>query len=130
MNKIEAMKRASGGAAPTEPTPARRVFAFTPDRLEAIEKARDGLDRVGGLARLKLLYALECLGEADVTTLGSACGLSSSGVSQELKKLKDGGMVAVRPEAQARIYRRLPHPVADFALALTTANVPLGLVEV
>lgn len=93
-------------------------FTFTPGRLSKIGSAAEALDIVSNPQRLKILVMLEELGESDVTAIGAACNLSSSGVGQQLTKLRSGGFVTFEPRGTSRIYRRLPHPVADFALGL------------
>src|SRR3954462_14653379 len=48
-----------------------------------------------------------------VGELVDVLGLSQPGVSKHLRVLRDGGFVAVRPEAQRRIYELRPAPLAE-----------------
>nr|WP_246215906.1 metalloregulator ArsR/SmtB family transcription factor [Microvirga makkahensis] len=55
--------------------------------------------------RLMILCRLVEWGEANVTTLAEAVGLSQSALSQHLAKLRDEGLVATRRESQTIWYR-------------------------
>lgn len=55
--------------------------------------------------RLMILCKLVELGEASVTTLAEAVGLSQSALSQHLAKMRDEGVVATRRESQTIWYR-------------------------
>jgi DNA-binding transcriptional ArsR family regulator len=48
-----------------------------------------------------------------VGELVDVLGLSQPGVSKHLRVLRDGGFVAVRPDAQRRIYEVRPAPLAE-----------------
>jgi DNA-binding transcriptional ArsR family regulator len=48
-----------------------------------------------------------------VGELVDVLGLSQPGVSKHLRVLRDGGFVAVRPDAQRRIYEVCPAPLAE-----------------
>lgn len=52
-------------------------------------------------------------GERPVGDLVDRLGLSQPGVSKHLRVLKDAGLVEARPEAQRRIYRIRPEPLAE-----------------
>ncbi|HET8873924.1 MAG TPA: metalloregulator ArsR/SmtB family transcription factor [Gaiellaceae bacterium] len=52
-------------------------------------------------------------GERPVGDLVDRLGLSQPGVSKHLRVLKDAGLVEVRPEAQRRLYRIRPEPLAE-----------------
>jgi DNA-binding transcriptional ArsR family regulator len=71
------------------------IFAVLaePTRREILELLRDGERPVGEL----------------VEALGSSQPL----VSKHLKVLRDAGLVEARPEAQRRLYRLLPEPLAE-----------------
>jgi DNA-binding transcriptional ArsR family regulator len=52
-------------------------------------------------------------GERPVGELVDRLGLSQPGVSKHLRVLKDAGLVEARPEAQRRLYRIRPEPLAE-----------------
>jgi DNA-binding transcriptional ArsR family regulator len=51
--------------------------------------------------------------ERPVGDLVAQLGLSQPGVSKHLKVLRDAGLVEVRREAQRRLYRVRPEPLAE-----------------
>jgi ArsR family transcriptional regulator, virulence genes transcriptional regulator len=55
--------------------------------------------------RLMILCKLVEWGEANVTALAEAVGLSQSALSQHLAKMRDEGIVAFRRESQTLWYR-------------------------
>ena len=55
--------------------------------------------------RLMILCKLVELGEAKVTSLAEAVGLSQSALSQHLAKMRDEGIVTFRRESQTLWYR-------------------------
>lgn len=55
--------------------------------------------------RLMILCKLVEWGEANVTTLAEAVGLSQSALSQHLAKMRDEGVVTFRRESQTIWYR-------------------------
>lgn len=55
--------------------------------------------------RLMILCKLVEWGEASVTSLAEAVGLSQSALSQHLAKMRDEGIVATRRESQTIWYR-------------------------
>jgi ArsR family transcriptional regulator len=63
------------------------------------------LNAVANERRLMVLCKLVEWGEANVTTLADAVGLSQSALSQHLAKLRDEGIVAFRRDAQTIWYR-------------------------
>lgn len=77
--------------------------------LETFEqKATEVSDILRALAnerRLMILCKLVEWGEANVTTLTEAVGLSQSALSQHLAKMRDEGIVATRRESQTIWYR-------------------------
>jgi DNA-binding transcriptional ArsR family regulator len=52
-------------------------------------------------------------GERPVGELVDRLGLSQPGVSKHLRVLKNAGLVEARPEAQRRLYRIRPEPLAE-----------------
>lgn len=52
-------------------------------------------------------------GELPVGDLVARLGLSQPATSKHLKVLRDAGMVAVRADAQRRLYRIRPEPLAE-----------------
>jgi DNA-binding transcriptional ArsR family regulator len=76
---------------------------------------------VSGLAALQVLAEprrvaiLELLrdGERPVGELVGRLGLSQPAVSKHLRVLKDAGLVEARVDAQRRLYRIRPEPLAD-----------------
>jgi DNA-binding transcriptional ArsR family regulator len=71
-------------------------------------RAADAAQLLKALAnenRLMVLCYLLACGEASVTSLTDAVGLSQSALSQHLAKLRDDGLVTYRREAQTLFYR-------------------------
>ncbi len=64
-----------------------------PTRRRILDLLRDGPRPVGELVRL--------------------VGCSQPGTSKHLRVLRDAGLVAVRPEAQRRVYVLRPQPLAE-----------------
>lgn len=52
-------------------------------------------------------------GEQPVQVLVRQLGLSQPAVSKHLRVLRDAGLVAVRPDAQRRLYRLRPEPLIE-----------------
>jgi ArsR family transcriptional regulator len=77
--------------------------------LEAFQrKATEVADVLRTLAnerRLMILCKLIEWGEANVTALAEAVGLSQSALSQHLAKMRDEGILAFRRESQTMWYR-------------------------
>ncbi|HVT14723.1 MAG TPA: winged helix-turn-helix domain-containing protein [Thermoanaerobaculia bacterium] len=59
--------------------------------------------------RLKILYLLAHRPELAVSQLARALGVSPSGVSQQLTKLRGAGLVALRHHRQTHYARLTPH---------------------
>ncbi|WP_230533342.1 ArsR/SmtB family transcription factor [Microvirga roseola] len=79
---------------------------FDPDTFET--KAKEVADILRALAnerRLIILCKLVEWGEANVTTLAEAVGLSQSALSQHLAKMREEGLVTFRRESQTLWYR-------------------------
>jgi DNA-binding transcriptional ArsR family regulator len=67
------------------------------------------------LAEPRRVAILELLrnGEQPVGTLVGHLGVSQPAVSKHLRVLKDAGLVEARVDAQRRLYRIRPEPLAD-----------------
>jgi len=63
------------------------------------------LRALGNERRLMILCRLVELGEANVTSLAEAVGLSQSALSQHLAKMREEGIVTFRRESQTLWYR-------------------------
>ena len=68
-------------------------------------QAADMLRALANERRLMILCKLVEWGEANVTQLAEAVGLSQSALSQHLAKMRDEGIVAFRRDAQTIWYR-------------------------
>ena len=80
--------------------------AFDPETFE--RKASEVSDILRALAnerRLMIICKLVESGEANVTSLAEAVGLSQSALSQHLAKMRDEGLVTFRRESQTLWYR-------------------------
>jgi|SRR5215218_35587 len=67
------------------------------------------------LAEPRRLQIVDLLrdGERPVGELVASLGLSQPAVSKHLRILKDAGLVEARPDAQRRLYRIRPEPLAE-----------------
>ena len=87
----------------------RKAMAISASDLEAFEKqATEVAGILRALAnerRLMILCKLVEWGEANVTSLGEAVGLSQSALSQHLARMRDEGIVTFRRESQTIWYR-------------------------
>lgn len=80
-----------------------RVLAALP--TPAVRKAVvDIHDALADETRLRILLALSA-SELCVCDLASICGISSSGVSHQLRMLRDRDLVAYRREGKRAVYR-------------------------
>jgi len=82
------------------------VKTFNPQGIE--EAATDVADILRALAnerRLMILCKLVESGEANVTSLAEAVGLSQSALSQHLAKMRDEELVTYRRDSQTLWYR-------------------------
>lgn len=68
--------------------------------------------------RLMILCRLVEWGEANVTSLASAVGLSQSALSQHLAKMRDDGIVAFRRESRTLWYRIADPRIEELFAAL------------
>lgn len=93
-------------------------------RLEALTPATWLFHSLSDPSRLVILQHLQ-LGEHRVVDLTEHLGLSQSTVSKHLARLKDAGLVSVRPEGRASVYS-LEHGEAISAL-LAAAEQLLAL---
>lgn len=75
----------------------------------------DGVTALRALGEPSRLAILEVLrdGERPVGDLVDQLGLSQPAVSKHLRVLKDAGLVDVRADAQRRLYRIRPEPLAE-----------------
>lgn len=74
--------------------------------------AAAALQVLGEPRRLQILDLLRD-GERPVGELVENLGLSQPAVSKHLRILKDAGLVDARPDAQRRLYRIRPDPLAE-----------------
>jgi|SRR5688500_9208767 DNA-binding transcriptional ArsR family regulator len=63
-------------------------------------------------SRRRILQALQ-RGERPVGDLVDELGLAQPAVSKHLRVLRDAGLVAVRQDAQRRVYRLVPEPLVE-----------------
>jgi DNA-binding transcriptional ArsR family regulator len=70
------------------------------------------IEVLGEPRRRQILDALRA-GEQPVQVLAGQLGLSQPAVSKHLRVLRDAGLVAVRPDAQRRLYRLRPEPLIE-----------------
>jgi DNA-binding transcriptional ArsR family regulator len=75
-------------------------------------------DVVGEPTRRRILDLLR-EGPRPVGELVGLIGCSQPGTSRHLRVLRDAGLVAVRPEAQRRLYVLRPQPLAEIDAWLT-----------
>src|SRR4051812_27194008 len=82
-------------------TPNLDVASFEANCLEVANLLR----ALANERRLMILCKLVEWGEANVTSLAEAAGLSQSALLQHLAKMRDEGLVAFRRESQTIWYR-------------------------
>ena len=76
----------------------------TTDFLEGdIQRAAELMEMLASEARLQILCRL-LDGERSVGDLAQACGMSQSSMSQQLKRLKDAGLIEGRRDRQTIYY--------------------------
>lgn len=83
---------------------SQTLFDITEFEASAAEVARV-LRALSNERRLMILCKLVEWGEANVTTLGEAVGLSQSALSQHLAVMREQGLVAFRRQGQTLWYR-------------------------
>ena len=82
------------------------VQSFDPEVMEARAAEVAGILRaLANERRLMILCRLVECGEANVSTLAEAVGLSQSALSQHLAKMRAEGLVTFRRESQTLWYR-------------------------
>ncbi len=92
---------------------------FNPETFA--QKAAEVADILRALAserRLMILCKLVEWGEANVTSLAEAVGLSQSALSQHLARMRDEGIVATRRESQTIWYRIADPRIEDLFATL------------
>ncbi|WP_416865224.1 MAG: ArsR/SmtB family transcription factor [Imperialibacter sp.] len=84
------------------------------DELNELEGTLKNLTRLfnlsGNAARLKILYLLKREGEMCPCDLSDVLEISVGGVSQHLRKLKDGGLVVDKKVGQTVFYSLVAQP--------------------
>ena len=88
------------------------------EELNAAAEVRGILRALANERRLMILCKLVEWGEANVTTLAEAVGLSQSALSQHLARMRDEGIVTYRRESQTLWYR-----IADPRIELILAQL-------
>jgi ArsR family transcriptional regulator len=83
------------------PRAPRDLVTFEANALEVAQILR----ALANERRLMILCKLVEWGEASVTSLAEAVGLSQSALSQHLAKMREEGIVAYRRESQTLWYR-------------------------
>lgn len=95
------------------------VDVFAPDALEQQATQVAGLLRaIANERRLMILCKLVEWGEASVTSLADAVGLSQSALSQHLAKMRTEGLIAFRRDGQTLWYRIADHRVEELFATL------------
>lgn len=89
----------------------------TPDLAARAEEVAARLALIANAKRLLVLCALS-EGEHSVSALQARVDLSQSALSQHLSKLRSGGVVATRRDAQTVYYRLHDPQVIDLMAAL------------
>ena len=79
--------------------------APTLDNLQTATEVANILRALANERRLMIACKLVEWGEANVTTLAAAVGLSQSALSQHLAKMREEGIVTYRRESQTLWYR-------------------------
>jgi DNA-binding transcriptional ArsR family regulator len=77
-----------------------------------VPAALDVLDVIAEPTRRRILDAVRD-SECSVNDLVERVGMHQPGVSRHLKVLRDAGLVAVRRDAQRRMYRLRPEPLME-----------------
>ena len=83
-----------------------------------VSKIASVLHVIASERRLILFIEMIRSGEATVTSLAEAAGLSQSGASQHLGKMRDAGLVSFRRDSQTLWYRVVDARVQDLIEAL------------
>lgn len=106
------------------------------DCKSAIDKIEDQLldftksfSLAGNPARLKILFLLDREGEMCPCDLSDVLDISVGGVSQHLKKLKDGGLVIDKKVGQTIFYSLVNENMSTIKLALDGLGTKKVLVK-
>ncbi len=78
-----------------------------------VSKIASVLHVIANESRLIIFVEMIRSGEATVTSLAEAAGLSQSGASQHLGKMRDAGLVSFRRDSQTLWYRVVDARVQD-----------------
>jgi DNA-binding transcriptional ArsR family regulator len=81
-------------------------------RLDTLNRVDAVLHALSDSSRRTVLEALS-QGEATVGELAALLPIARPGVSRHLRVLREAGLVEVRQEAQWRVYRLRPEPLAE-----------------
>ena len=96
---------------------------YVPDR---VHKAMDAvIHAVSDASRRTVLAALR-QGPATVSELAALLPIARPGVSRHLRVLREAGLVEVRQEAQWRVYRLRPEPLAEVDEWLEPLPIAVG----
>ena len=87
-------------------------FRYAPRRLETLT-ARGIMPAIESRRSMAAVVPLLVAGERPVGDLARDLRISQPSASKHLKTLRDAGLVAVRPEAQRRLYRLCPEPLME-----------------
>jgi ArsR family transcriptional regulator len=72
---------------------------------EVFESAAEVMKAIAHPIRLRILEILDLMGEANVTTLSEKTGASQPAVSQQLSRMRGGGVLGTRREGTSVFYR-------------------------
>lgn len=110
-----------------------RLLTLAPADAERLEhKASDVsaiMRALGNERRLMILCKLVERGEANVTSLAAAVGLSQSALSQHLAKMRDEGLVAYRRQGRTTWYRIADSRIEQLFAMLHRLFCPTGKVR-
>lgn len=88
----------------SRPAPAAHDAAHLADPLEEhVQSAAALMSMLSSASRLRILCRL-VKGECNVGELAERCGVSQPTMSQQLKKLRDAGLIEARRDAQTIYY--------------------------
>ena len=87
-------------------------MTFVRENLPFVATYEQVLDALGDRTRRQIVQVLRG-GPAAVGELAERIPVSRPAISQHLRVLKDAGLVEVRADAQRRLYRIRPEPLAE-----------------
>ncbi|MGQ9768822.1 MAG: ArsR/SmtB family transcription factor [Anaerolineae bacterium] len=90
----------------------------------ALKRATDIFKTLAHPCRLRLLLALSYGQICDVTTLINECGQRQPYVSQQLRVLRESGLVIAEPHGRRICYRLANPEVADLLAAVGLLDLP------